>query len=121
MKNTKYERDIYERVYEFAIAVVKFTRILPKTLEADVLRKQVIRSSTSVAANMQEADGSRTKQEFVHSVVVSKKEAKETRLWIRMIVELYPENIKQAEPILKENEEVIRILSTIMINASASK
>jgi four helix bundle protein len=119
--NSKYERDIYERVYEFAIEVVKFTRLLPKNLEADVLRKQVIRSSTSVAANMQEADGSRTRQEFIHSVAVSKKEAKETKLWIRMIVDLYPKLIQKAEPILKENEEIIRILSTIMINASVNK
>lgn len=114
----KYENDIYERVYEFALEVVKFTRKLPKNLEADVLRKQIIRSATSVAANMQEADGSKTRQEFRHAVSISKKEAKETKLWLRMIKDLYSGSSVDVERLLQENEEIIRILATIVIKTS---
>jgi len=115
MKNKKYEKDIYERVYKFALAVVKFSRKLPRSVEADVLRRQLIRAATSIAANMQEADGSRTRLEFRHAVTVSKKEAKETKLWLRMIADLYPQLVEEANLLIIENEEIIKILATIVI------
>lgn len=118
MKNKKYKRDIYERVYQFALSVVKFSRELPRGVEADVLRRQLIRAATSIAANMQEADGSRTRLEFRHAVTVSKKEAKETKLWLRMIADLYPSLKKDADLLIQENEEIIRILATIIIKTT---
>lgn len=118
---TKYEKDIYERVYEFALDVVKFARLFPRTIEADVIRKQVIRSATSVAANMQEADGARTKLEFVHTVSISKKEAKETKIWLRMVNDLYPRLSAKTQLLISENEELIKILSSIVIKVSSKK
>lgn len=115
MISNKYEKDIYERAYQFGLLVVKFSRKLPRTLEADVLRRQLIRCATSIAANMQEADGSRTRQEFIHSVTISKKEAKETKLWLRMIKDLYSDLTKEAEILIEENEQIIKILATIII------
>ncbi len=117
----KYEKDIYERVYIFALDVVKFARLFPRTIEADVIRKQVIRSATSVAANMQEADGARTKLEFVHAVSISKKEAKETKIWLRMVNDLYPRLSAKVQPLIAENEELIKILSSIVIKVSSKK
>jgi len=119
VKINKYEKDIYERVYQFALLVVKFSRKLPKTAEADILRKQMIRSATSIAANMQEADGSRTRSEFRHAVTVSKKEAKETKLWLRMINDLYPQLVMESDPLISENEELIKILATIIIRTKS--
>ncbi|OGG09091.1 hypothetical protein A2699_01895 [Candidatus Gottesmanbacteria bacterium RIFCSPHIGHO2_01_FULL_43_15] len=110
---------MYERVYQFALLVVKFSRKLPKTAEADILRKQMIRSATSIAANMQEADGSRTRSEFRHAVTVSKKEAKETKLWLRMINDLYPQLVMESDPLISENEELIKILATIIIRTKS--
>ena len=119
VKINKYEKDIYERVYQFALLVVKFSRKLPKTAEADILRRQMIRSATSIAANMQEADGSRTRSEFRHAVTVSKKEAKETKLWLRMINDLYPQLVMESDPLISENEELIKILATIIIRTKS--
>ena len=119
VKINKYEKDIYERVYQFALLVVKFSRKLPKTAEADILRRQMIRSATSIAANMQEADGSRTRSEFRHAVTVSKKEAKETKLWLRMINDLYPQLVMENDPLISENEELIKILATIIIRTKS--
>lgn len=118
MTKKAYKKDIYERVYEFAIVVVKFTRKIPRSLEADVIRRQLIRSSTSIAANMQEADGSRTHLEFRHSVTVSKKEAKETKLWLRMVSDLYPSLKTEADKLMNENEQIIKILASIVIKTN---
>lgn len=113
--NNKYERDIYERTYQFALAVVKFSRKLPRNIEADIFRKQAIRSATSIAANMEEADGSKTRQEFRHSVSISKKEAKETKLWLRIMSDLHPDLSAEASVLIAECEEIIKILATIVI------
>ena len=119
VKTNRYEKDIYERVYQCALLIVKFSRKLPKTAEADILKRQLIRSATSIAANMQEADGSRTRSEFRHSVTVSKKEAKETKLWLRMIKDLYLHLAKEVDPLISENEEIIKILATIIIRTKS--
>lgn len=113
--NNKYEKDIYERTYQFALSIIKHARRLPRNIEADVLRRQVIRSATSIAANLEEADGSKTRQEFRHSVSISKKEAKETKLWLRMISDLNPELSGETASLIAECEEIIKILATIVI------
>ena len=118
MNKGRYERDIYERVYEFALTVVKFSRQLPKTIEADIIRKQLIRSVTSIAANLQEADGARTRSEFRHAVTISKKEAKETKLWLRMIRDLYLDLTKESGLLIEENEQIIKILASIVLKTS---
>lgn len=115
MKSKAYKKDIYERVYQFALGIVRFSRELPRTVETDVLRRQLIRAATSIAANMQEADGARTRQEFRHSVTISKKEAKETKLWLRMITDLYPQFARETKILIPENEEIIKILASIVI------
>ena len=115
----KYKNDIHKRAYNFAIAVIKFTRKLPNTIEVDILKRQVIRSATSIAANLQEADGAKTRQEFRHSVSISKKEAKETKLWLRMICELYPITKNEAVLLINECEEIIKILATIVIKTES--
>ncbi|HSX19210.1 MAG TPA: four helix bundle protein [Candidatus Saccharimonadales bacterium] len=112
----KYDKDIYEWTYQFSLKVVKFTRKLPKSIEADVIKKQLMRSATSIAANLQEADGSKTRQEFRHAVSISKKEAKETKLWLRMIADLYKVLSLEATDLISENEQIIKILSAIVIN-----
>lgn len=113
--NNKYEKDIYEWTYQFAISVIKLVRKLPRNIEADVLRKQAIRSVTSIAANLEEANGSKTRQEFRHSVSISKKEAKETKLWLRIISDLYPSLSAELSVLIAECEEIIKILATIVI------
>lgn len=115
MTSKKYKNDIYERTYQFGLSIVKFTRQIPKTTEAEVLKRQILRSATSIAANLQEADGSKTRHEFRHSVSISKKEAKETKLWLRFISDLYPKTLLQTKILLAECEEIIKILATIVI------
>lgn len=107
--------DIHDRTYKFAVDTVVFTRRMPKSVEADVLRRQLVRSATSVAANLQEADGAKTKSEFRHSVSVSKKEAKESKLWLKMVSDLYPKTKSHAAKLIDECEEIVKILATIVI------
>jgi len=76
-KGTK-KYDIHERVFDFVARVLNLTKSLPKTQQNLVLINQITRSSTSIGANDQEADGARTRKDFFHCYTIVKKETKET-------------------------------------------
>lgn len=77
--------DIYKRIFDFVVRVINLTKVLPKTVQNLAFINQVARSSTSIGANGQEADGSTSKKQFVNSFTVIKKETKETNYWLKMI------------------------------------
>lgn len=113
MKN-KYPSDIRERTFEFAVRVLKMTKYLPHSSVNNVLINQVIRSSTSIGANIEEAQGGHTKSDFAHCMNIAKKEARETLYWIKLIIEINQTLSKRLELLLKENEEILKILTTIV-------
>lgn len=120
MLNNKYidvkKRDIHERIYKFALGVLKLVKVVPKTTENLVLIKQLVRSATSIGANALEADGSESKKEFIHRFSISKKEAKESLYWLSLISDSVGEMKGSFEPLINENKEIILIISKIIIN-----
>jgi four helix bundle protein len=79
--------DLSRRTLTFAVRVVRMVGALPKTMEAGVIGKQVLRSGTSVGANYREANRARSKAEFVAKVGDCLKELDETAYWMDLIVE----------------------------------
>src|SRR5690348_6923734 len=71
----------------FAVRIVKMFRALPKSADARILRRQVIRSGTSVAANYRAACRARSKREFVAKIGIVVEEIDETVLWLEILVE----------------------------------
>ena len=116
MLNEGKRRDIHERIYKFALSVLDVTKFFPKTTENIILIRQVIRSSSSIGANASEADGAESKKEFIHRFTIAKKEAKESYYWLSLICDHNLSLRKQFEPLLKENNEIILIISKIIIN-----
>jgi len=112
--------DIQERTFQFGVRIIKFVDRLPRTLSATEIGRQLLKSGTSIAANMEEAKGAESKNDFIHKVGIAYKEARETRLWLRMIhTALLPTATEVAE-LLAESEELIRILYAIMKKARSS-
>jgi four helix bundle protein len=107
-------QDIAERVFIFATRVLKMTTFLPKNSINMVLINQIIRSVTSIGANIEEARGGHTKTDFTYNMNISKKEARETIYWLRLIVEMNPNLSPRLNLLLQENEEIIKILTTIV-------
>ena len=79
------EYDLEERTYQFARTVRVFTRNIPRTLENTEDAKQLIRASGSAGANYIEANESLSKKDFIVRIKISRKEAKESRLFLRLI------------------------------------
>lgn len=81
------ENVIVEKSYRFAVNTLKAVKTLNGSIENYVLVKQLIRSSTSVGANLQELLGGLTKKEFIRKLNISYREAKESKYWIRLIID----------------------------------
>jgi four helix bundle protein len=90
--------------------------MLPKIPECEGIRRQLSNSGTSIGANFEEADGALTRKDFVNKAGIARKEAKETRYWLMIINGYY---LNGLETDIQACEEIINILSAILINAGA--
>lgn len=110
----KDNKKIKERTYEFAIDIIKLARNLPKDTSGSVLGRQLIKSGTSIGANVEEATGAFSKDDFIFKMNISLKEARETNYWLRLLCD--SGIIKEADikDTLKESENLKNILSAIV-------
>ena len=106
--------EIAKRAYNFAVQVIKVTAKLPQNPANLILIRQVIRSATSIGANIEEALGGHTRKDFIYGMNVSKKEARETRYWLRMLRDTNTTMGKEIIYLLQECEELINILTKIV-------
>ncbi len=107
--------NLEERAFQFAKEVRLFVKSLDKTISNYEDAKQVVRSSGSVGANYIEANESISKKDFVFRVKVSRKEAKESAYWLRLILETNKlSNEKECADLLNEAIELKKILSAII-------
>ncbi len=113
LRDTSANYDIYERVFQFAVRVIKFVRTFPRTLNAIEAGRQLVRAVTSTGANLEEADGAITRREFVYKAGVSRKEAREVRFWLRICMESAIGDFAEAKSLYKESDEIVRILAAL--------
>lgn len=84
--------NLEERTAKFGEEIIDFVKVIHKNEISRPLINQIIRSSTSVGANYMEADVAESDKDFKHKIAICRKEAKETKYWLRMIVRFSPEN-----------------------------
>ena len=106
--------DLEERTFLFAKECRIYIRTLPKTISNIEDCKQLVRSSGSVGANYIEANEKLGDKDFSYRLKIARKEAKESKYWLRLLQELNPEHNKLSEPLLFEIEELRKILSAII-------
>src|SRR5260221_3348067 len=82
------EADLAMRTKSFALQIIRLFSALPKTTEAQVLGKQLLRSGTSVGANYREAYRGRSKAEFISKCRDSLRELEETAYWLELLVDV---------------------------------
>ena len=114
-KNSKKVYDLEERTFQFSKNVRLFIKTLPKTIANIEDGKQVIRASGSVGANYREANEALSKKDFVMRIKISRKEAKESSYWLRLINETNDlENADDALNLIQEANELKKIFSAIL-------
>ncbi len=109
-------QDIRDRTFRFGVQIVQMSNRLPRTAAGFELAKQIIRSGTSIGANVEEADAGESKKDFVHKLSIALKEAQETRYWLRIIIEAALLADEEIQNLLKESDELVRIINTIIKN-----
>ena len=114
--------DIQERTFQFAVRIVLFYRNLPSVSEATrILARQLLKSGTSIGANMEEADGGQTKADFIAKVAIARKEAKETVYWLRVLAATDALLKNTIPPLLDEANQIASIVTAIKRNAEANQ
>ncbi|HAU36560.1 MAG TPA: four helix bundle protein [Phycisphaerales bacterium] len=99
-----------ERTRQAAVAVIRFSAQLPRNPAGWEIGKQVVRSSNSVAANLEEAQGAITGPDFLNKVNLARKEARETLMWLRNIRDSGLADGQALENLIGEYNEVVGIL-----------
>lgn len=110
-RNPKY--DLEERTAKFGEDIIKFCIKIPKNVITSPLVNQLVKAGTSVGANYSEADDAESKQDFRHKIGICKKEARESKHFIRMIVIAVPEFKEEAKILWQEAKELNLILNAI--------
>jgi four helix bundle protein len=110
----KDETDLRERTKSFALRVVRMFSALPKTTEAQVLGKQLLRSGTSIGANYREAYRGRSKAEFIAKCGDCLREIEETAYWLELLVDTQIVPSEKLQPLREECDELTAIFVTIL-------
>lgn len=110
--------DICERTFQFALRIVGLHKILVRQPNAsrDIAR-QLLRSGTSIGANVEEGQAGQSRADFISKYSIARKEARETRYWLRIIHATQDDFRKEIEPAIGEIEELIKILTAIIRKA----
>ena len=105
--------DLEERTAVYGESVIHFCERLPRTAITKPLISQLVRASTSICANYCEADESATKREFRYRISLCRRESRETRHWLRMLVAAIPDARDGARLLWKEANELTKIFAAI--------
>jgi len=109
--------ELRDRTKQFAVRVVKMVRTLPKSDEARVLGKQVLRSGTSVAANHRAVCRARSRADFVSKLAVVTEEVDETVFWLELLIDTGIVAKPRMENLLTEANELTRIFGSSLHTA----
>ncbi len=108
------QNDLRERTKSFALRTIRMFVTLPKTTEASVLGKQVLRSGTSIGANYREAFRGRSKAEFISKCGDCLREIEETAYWLELLVDAGIVAANKLAPLRLEIDELTAIFVTIV-------
>lgn len=106
------ESIIRQKSFEFALAVIELYRKLQEKHEY-VISRQLLRSGTSIGANVEEASAGQSRKDFLSKMAIASKEARETRYWLLLLQKSRLADV-DVTPHLAQVEELIRILTSIV-------
>lgn len=105
--------NIAERAFEFGIAILDLSEKIPPSRIGNRIADQIIRSGTSIGANLEEATAGSSRADFINKVFIALKEARETHYWLRVVERKKLASQALYAPLLKESEEIKKILGSI--------
>jgi four helix bundle protein len=112
--NSEQPQDLRARTTDFALRIIKLYTSLPKTTEAQVLGKQVLRSGTSIGAHYREGHRAKSDADIVNKFETALQELDETDYWLELLVKAQILPDQKVESLRKETSELLAIFTTIV-------
>ncbi len=110
-----YKHQFYARIYKYGLDIIKIIEELPKDQTSKILGDQLLRSGTSVTANIIEAKSASSKRDYINFYSYSLKSANETKLWICYLRDAKKIPSPRSETLLKETNEIANIIAASIL------
>jgi four helix bundle protein len=107
------DKDLKERTKQFALKIIRLVASLPRTREADIIGRQLLKAGTSVGANYRESNRSRSKAEFRSKIGIVEQEADESLYWLELLKDSGMAEGELLKELLVEADELVAIFTTI--------
>ena len=114
-------QELDERLLDYGARVIKLVEALPRTLVGRRIGDQLLRSSTSVGANYEEAQGAESKGDFVHKLQIALKEMRESHYWLRLLVKARTLPSERLVDLLDEATQLRAMLSKAVATAKGKE
>ncbi len=111
------EFDIKKRTLNYSVMLLSFTRQLSNDTETQIIKRQLVRSGTSIGANVYESNGGHSKKDFANYMNIALKSANETIYWLTLLTAVSPKFESEIVALCAETEELAKILARIAIHA----
>ncbi|HLA96120.1 MAG TPA: four helix bundle protein [Pyrinomonadaceae bacterium] len=108
------ETDLFQRTKAYALRIIRLYVALPKSTEAQVLGKQVLRSGTSIGAHYREANRAKSDADFINKLQTALQELDETAYWLELIIDAGLFDETKVKPLYEETKELNAIFTTIV-------
>ena len=107
---------IIDKTFAFSIRIVNLYKILQNSHKEFILSKQLLRSGTSIGANVNEAQAAQSRKDFLSKLSIASKEARETKYWIDLLVatNFINKNHKSTQSLLSDIDEINKLLTSII-------
>ena len=119
--NQKAKTDLRQRVYRYSIDLIKFIDKLPRDISSQIIAKQVLRSGTSIGANVVEAHGSHGRRDFANFFTHALKSANESKYWLGLLRDTNKAPKENVENLLQETIELSNIIAASLITIRGKK
>lgn len=110
--------DIRNRSFKYALRAITLYQFLQKQRDGAgwIIGKQYLEAATSIGANIEEAQGSESRADFIHKIGIAQKEARESLFWLRLLADSRIVPPSRLNPLMRENHELVAVITAIIVN-----
>ena len=114
------ENIILDKSYKFSLRIIKLYKLLTDSKKEYIISKQILKSGTSIGANINESQSAESKTDFIHKLGISAKEIRETEYWLKLLKDSDYIDNRAYESINKDCSELKRIVNSIILTSKKS-
>lgn len=119
-KRNQFKQQFKKRCFDYSLSVLKLAKELRSNSNNWVIIDQLVRSATSIGANVVEGGNSTSKKEFINFFQIALKSAAETNYWLLLLKEINTQHVKELNYLIQECSELKKLISTIILNTKSN-